>query len=268
MKFIRKIEEAIIRGEIHIYFQSQYLFKNNTLHLNGVEALIRWHCNDGTIVKPDTLIKTLESNGGIHTIGYFVLQEACKTLQDWSNNEKLKDLHISINVSPLQLKDFDFLNYLKDCISKYSFDVEKLNIEITENAPIKGTHCYKILKEISDLGIGISLDDFGTENSSLNVLLNYPISEIKIDKEFISSENPITDSSQTKQIIQSINDISKSFDCSVIAEGVESLSQFRALLDIGICRFQGFLFSKPSPKKIFEKHVNENGNTHDISYLL
>jgi len=268
MIFNGNIKEAIYNGELQLYFQSQYLFENNILHLKGAEALIRWHRNDNVVIQPDIFIETLEENGDIHILGRFILEETCKTLQDWNGDDNLKHLRLALNVSPLQLKNFDFLEYLKECISKYSFNIQKLKIEITENAPIKSSTSYEILNEISKLGIGIALDDFGTKNSSLNVLLDYPISEIKIDKEFVSSNYSITQSDQTKQIVHSINDISKAVGCSVLAEGVESFCQLRVLLDIGICKFQGFLFSEPLPRVDFEEHIQKNGYTHNISFLF
>jgi len=269
MKSKKNIKEAIRDEELQLYFQSQYLFKNNTLHLKGAEALIRWHSKDGVITTPDYFIDTLEQNGDIHALGRFTAEEACKTLQDWSCNKYFQHLRLAFNVSPLQLKDFDFLDHLKECIFKYSFDINKLKIEITENTPIEGSLSHKILNEISKLGISIALDDFGTKNSSLSVLLDYPISEIKIDKDFISSSNnPITKSSQTKQIVHSINDVSKAVGCSVLAEGVESSCQLKVLLDMGISKFQGFLFSEPLPRKAFEEHIQKNGHTHNIEFLF
>jgi EAL domain-containing protein (putative c-di-GMP-specific phosphodiesterase class I) len=265
---MKNIKDVIDNNELQLYYQSQYLFKDNILYLDGAEALIRWCHKDG-LIEPNSFIDTLEENNDIHELGRFVAKKACETLQDWGHDEKLQHLHLAFNVSPLQLKDFDFLDYLKECIAEYSFDTKKLKIEITENTPIESSLSREILIEISKLGVSVALDDFGTKNSSLNVLLDYPISEIKIDKDFISScNNPITKSSKTRQIVDSINDISKSVGCTVLAEGVESFCQLKVLLEIGISKFQGFYFSKPLPRKTFEEHIRKNGHTHDVDYLF
>lgn len=220
-------------------------------------------------MSPDVFIETLEKNGDIHTLGRFVLEEGCRTLQEWSENKDFKHLRLALNVSPLQVKTLSFLEHLKECLSKYSFEIEKLKIEITESIPLESPISHQILREISDLGICIALDDFGTKNSSLKVLLDYPIAEIKIDKDFISSaKNPITDCSHAKQIVYSINDISNTMGCSVLAEGVESFCQLKVLLDMGINRFQGFFFSEPLPKEKFEALIKENGYSYNIGFLF
>jgi diguanylate cyclase (GGDEF)-like protein len=239
-----KIGEAIKNNSFQLYFQPQYDICSKSLR--GFEALLRWHDKDLGWIQPDLFIPVAEDTKLIIPIGLWVIEKTFQTLEKWQKDYDFKGI-ISINVSPVQLKDPNFVFEVEALLNKYAITPKLIEIEITEGVLIDNTEqTVKTLNAIKKLGIGISLDDFGTGYSSLSYLKELPLTTLKIDKAFI--ENITTPNSLEAEITDSIISLVSKMGLDTIAEGVESEEQFEALKKINCRTSQGYLMGRPMPE--------------------
>jgi diguanylate cyclase (GGDEF)-like protein/PAS domain S-box-containing protein len=212
----------------------------------GYEALIRWYENgDGEkIIYPGAFISVLEDTGMIVEVGEWVLRTACiEAMQMIANNKALE--HISVNLSARQFVDEGLANRVGTILEETGLPPEFLVLEITETVLMEEAHqSLNTLNELSALGIKLSLDDFGTGYSSLAYLKRFPIDIIKIDQSFVRDIN--TDESDAA-ICEAIMAIAQRLDLNVVAEGVETESQFDFLSESQCQAIQGNLFGEPEP---------------------
>lgn len=230
------------RDEFLIYFQPQYQIKNDEKKLTGLEALIRWNHPEKGFISPADFIPISEDAGLIVPVGYMIINKVLSKLKDWkeSGYEVPK---ISINVSPRQLQDDNFINYISMLITDYDISPALLEFEITETF-IMGNpeNSIEILKKISDMGISMSIDDFGTGYSSLSYLKKLPISKLKIDQTFIKD---IPNDKDDVSIVKSIIQLAENMNLETIAEGVETIEQEKFLVENGCINVQGYFYNKP-----------------------
>lgn len=238
-----RLKEAVAKGDFYLCFQPQYdSFKNR---IRGVEALIRWKDGDNGVISPAKFIPMAEKAGYIIDIGKWVIKEALKTYANWKHEYDFRGI-ISINISPIQLKDINFVDILSYHTEINKLEPSDVEIEITESVFIGDTKVTAdILKEIRDRGFRISLDDFGTGYSSLSYLKDVPIHTLKIDKSFIDS---VVKDESTNIITKAVIDMVKKLGLETIAEGVETQEQYEHLLGMNCDNIQGFLFGKPMKK--------------------
>lgn len=179
------------------------------------------------------------------------MEEACKIINRWSDN-KFKLVPISVNVSRVTLiEDDTFITKLNDIINNYNIDTRFLEIEVTERVMLKDTNkIISVIKEIKDLGIKVSLDDFGSGYSSLTILKNLPIDTIKLDKLFLDKKDI---SEKGKIVIESIINMANRLGLEVVAEGVEYFEQAQVLKNLGCEIVQGYLYGRPINISDFEK---------------
>jgi len=209
----------------------------------GAESLIRWQKNKILgFVSPEEFIGITESNGQIHEIGLWVLEETLKLMDEYP------DLHMAINASSLQFMNSLLYDKLKENIESGRLDPRKLEVEITERILMEkyDTEDNRLL-HISNLGISLSLDDFGTGYSSLSYLRFCPVSTLKIDKSFVSNMPDHANEVLCKTILA----MSKALGLQVVAEGIETAYQKDFLREHGCELSQGYHFSKPLPKDEF-----------------
>ena len=246
-----KLNDAILNNELSVYFQPQY--DANTGALRGAEALIRWlDENENVVYRPLDFIPLAEKNGTIIEIGNFVFREVFKSIHEWKVKYRANYI-ISINVSAIQLQRSDFIDNLQKLIDYYEVDPGLIELEITESVLINDFDTMiETLRILSQLGIRVSLDDFGTGFSSLSYLRELPITTLKIDKSFIDD---ICINNKTASITGSVVDMVKKLDLETVAEGVEHKEQLDCLKDMGCDLIQGFLLSKPVKKSEFEKII-------------
>jgi diguanylate cyclase (GGDEF)-like protein/PAS domain S-box-containing protein len=216
----------------------------NTNSIVGFEALIRFIDKRGKLVSPSEFIPLLEDNNMIVITGAWVIDEVCRQLSIWKNEQIFpKNGYVSFNVSANQLSNSDLIKTIKKACDKYEVSPSQLVMEITESVIInKPKKVELILTQLRDLGLRIAIDDFGTGYSSLSYLQNLPFNILKVDKSFVT--NLDRDSSNSK-IVKAIVALAQSFDLLVIAEGVETTEAKRELLHLGASLYQGFLKSKP-----------------------
>ena len=236
------LRHAIEKKQLILYYQPQVDITNGKII--GLEALIRWNHPKLGLLYPDTFIHIAEESDLIITIGYWVIETACKQLIEWQSLE-IKDLKVAVNVSVPQFLKHDFIDNVKNIFDSTGIDPKYLEFELTENIFMQNIEkVTNIMKSITDLGIDLSLDDFGTGYSSLSYLKRLPISVLKIDRAFIMD---VLTSSEARSITEIIIALAKSLKLKVIAEGVESTEQLEFLKKSGCHLIQGYLFSPPLP---------------------
>lgn len=237
------LRKAIENEEFILHYQP--IIQIETGKVTGFEALIRWISPDFGFVSPNDFIQLSEEMGLIIDIGKWVIQNAC-LFSKKINNGRSEKLSLSINVSPIQLKQLDFVDSVREIIQCTDIDPKLINFEITETALIDNFEsCLSILQELKQMGIKISLDDFGTGFSSLFYLNKLPIDTLKIDKSFVDNVDVNNDE---KDLIQSIICIAHKLGLNVVAEGVEYANQAKKLEKYKCDMLQGYLYSKPIPE--------------------
>jgi len=229
------LKRAIVSDELELNFQPQIDLTTNTVI--GVEALLRWnHPTEGRI-PPDQFIYLAEETGLILPIGEWVIQKACRHAHDWP------ELKFAINVSPVQFRQGDLVQTIRNALEAEQIDPTRLEIEITEGILLHNTdETIAILTELKAMGVRIAMDDFGTGYSSLNYLRRFDFDKIKIDRSFISG---LGNSTEADCIIQAVIDLGASLGMTSNAEGVETVEQARILKDRGCEEVQGYYFGKP-----------------------
>ncbi|HAH61567.1 MAG TPA: hypothetical protein DCL73_05675 [Treponema sp.] len=236
-----RLAQAAEREKFKLNFQPQFTIQ--TKQLRGFEALLRW--SDGVLgnVNPTDFIPVAEKNRTINKIGYWVLENAVRTLKYWQT-EFAFDGIMSVNVSPVQLEETEFTEKLFELVQRYDIRPDCLELEVTEGVLVHNLRqTVQILNIIHRKGILVSLDDFGTGYSSFRYLQFLPVTTIKIDKSFISgiaSEN-----GKEAVIADTVISLASKLGLETIAEGVEHSSQLAALKTMGCTTVQGFLCGKP-----------------------
>ncbi|WP_275096034.1 putative bifunctional diguanylate cyclase/phosphodiesterase [Sedimenticola hydrogenitrophicus] len=232
------LHQALARDEFELYYQPQ-LDSHGTLI--GAEALLRWHHPERGAVLPGEFIKIAEETGIILEIGEWVLRAACRAISALS----LYHMTISVNVSPKQFKDPNFVERVNRALNDTGADPHRLRIEITESTVIDNIEQTIVrLQQLKRLGISFSIDDFGTGYSSLAYLKRLPVDVIKIDQSFVRD---IETDSNDAAIVETIIVMAKHLGLGVVAEGVETDAMRNFLLSKGCHQFQGYLFSRPLP---------------------
>lgn len=236
-----ELRRGLDREEFRLVYQPKYNLKKGTL--SGMEALLRWHSPERDI-PPLEFIPFAEETGLILPLGEWVFYEACRQLSQWTE-EGAPPPEMAINLSPRQLHQEGFLDFLKAAAEKYSLPASRLAVEITESAIMTDLdHSVKILAGIRDLGMKVYVDDFGTGYSSLNYLKRLPIDGLKIDKSFVDG---VVHDSNDRALTKAIIGLGQSLGMTLIAEGVEKRGQLEFLIENGCDEIQGFLLSPPLP---------------------
>jgi diguanylate cyclase (GGDEF)-like protein len=240
------IENDLRRGLAHNEFTLFYQPKvqSSTGHLAGFEALIRWIHPEKGLVPPNDFIPIAEETGLIIPLGYWIIEEACQQICLW-REKGLNVVPVSINISPIQLKEDVFFNKLREIIIKTGVDPALLGIEITETTVMHDVESNALnMARLRELNIEVSIDDFGTGYSSLSYLKKLPIDVLKIDRSFVSDMATDPDA---VAVVDAIISIAHTLKLSVVAEGVETREQLKHLRDSGCEYIQGFLCSRPVP---------------------
>ncbi len=253
-----KLNNAVNEELFQLYYQPQFDVVTNKLR--GFEALLRWYDEDIGWISPEQFIPIAEETRLVIPLGDWILERAIKTLKEWIEDFGFDGI-MSVNVSPIQLKKPTFMFDLVQLIKKYNIPTKNLEIEITEGVFIDNKNeVIDLLKQIRELGIGLSLDDFGTGYSSLSYLQMLPITTLKIDKSFIAN---ITDKGGVEaNITDSIISMVTKMGLDTIAEGVERREQLDILKKINCKNIQGFLKGKPMPKERCEQIL---GGDYDLA---
>jgi diguanylate cyclase (GGDEF)-like protein len=246
------LRNAMLKDEFEIYFQPQIDKFEKTY---GAEVLIRWNHPKKGLIPPTLFIPLAIEIGIIDKIDLWVIEEAIKQHIKWQ--EKGYFPVLSCNVTICQLEKGEFANNLKNLLQKYNFDSQYLNIEITEEGVMKNPELsIKMIEEINNLGVKINIDDFGTGYSSFAYLKKFPVSKLKIDREFIKD---IPYDKDDEIITRSMISVAKNLSLQSVAEGVENEIQKDFVFSHGADYIQGYFYSPPIPADEFEeKFLKDN----------
>jgi diguanylate cyclase (GGDEF)-like protein/PAS domain S-box-containing protein len=241
------LRHAVPNRELHLYYQIQL---DSQLRPFGAEALVRWIHPKRGLVSPAQFIPIAEDSSLILDVGCWVLEEACRQLGVWANNEQTRDLILAVNVSAKQFKQYDFVEKVAAALRTYDVMASRLKLELTESVVLNDvTDVVAKMHALKAIGVKLSIDDFGTGYSSLSYLKRLPIDQIKIDQSFVRD---IAIDPNDAVMVKAIIDLAGNFHLNVIAEGVETQAQLDFLKVNGCMAFQGYLFSKPVPIDQFE----------------
>lgn len=240
-----KMSAALLNSDFYLVYQPQFDIK--TGDLRGFEALMRWHDKELGDIGPAIFIPLAEETGMILEIGDWVLNAAFCTLKNWQQKYSFKGI-MSINISPMQLKQPNFIENIRNLLIKYNLNPDAVEIEITEGIMIENMNeAIEKLNSLKNIGLRISLDDFGTGYSSLSYLQVLPLNTLKIDKSFITG---ITEKNGIQaNITNSIITMVTKMGLQTIAEGVEKNEQLQILKEFNCHIVQGFLRGKPMPEQ-------------------
>lgn len=236
-----KMNEAVYCESFHLEYQPQFDIKSG--QLRGFEALIRWHDKELGNISPAVFIPVAEENGLILPISAWVLKTAFSALKKWQQDFNFDGL-LSVNISPLHLKQPSFISELSTLLCAYDIKPESIELEITEGIMIDNMdETIAKLMRLKEMGFRISLDDFGTGYSSLSYLQTLPLTTLKIDKSFIT--NITAKDGVQANITDSIIKMVSKMGLETIAEGVEHPAQLALLKKLDCHIVQGFLRGKP-----------------------
>ena len=229
------LKRAVVEGKIQPHYQPLIDMRDN--HIYGFEMLARWRHPVRGSVPPDVFIPLVERLGLISDLTSSMLRQACRDSKRWP-----KDIILSLNISPLQLKDPLLPSQLLAILAQEDFSPSRLEIEVTETALVNDIVMAKsILTSLQSLGIKVALDDFGTGYSCLSHLRELKFDKVKIDRSFVQS---MQENHESEKIVDAILKLAKSLDLPTVAEGIENAIVLRHLVDGG-CEFgQGYYFGK------------------------
>ncbi|MDD3369149.1 MAG: bifunctional diguanylate cyclase/phosphodiesterase [Lachnospiraceae bacterium] len=235
-----KMKAAIFANKFELYYQPQFDVKSRKIR--GLEALIRWEDEDGTMIPPTYFISIAESNGSIIPIGNWVLEESIRTYTEWQKKFDIQ-ARLAVNISVMQYQKKNFVDNLLQIMKKYDMEPTNLELEITESVLIYDfDEMIEKMKLLKDFGIHLSLDDFGTGFSSLSYIRGLPVDTIKVDKCFV--DDVVTDPS-ARAILEAVVHMVKELGFETIVEGVEDERQFTYLREIDCDNIQGFYLAEP-----------------------
>ncbi len=242
-----EMPQALKNHEFACFLQPKYGTKSR--HIEGAEALIRWQSKEFGFVYPSDFIPLSEKNGFVVELDFFILEEVCRLMRKWLDSG-LTPVVVSVNQSRLHLDEPDYIGKLREIVDKYEIPYELIELEVTESVFTNDAELMvKTMQKLHDVGFKLSIDDFGSGYSSLNMLKDIPADVVKIDREFF---NTTANSEKGRAVISSVVDLANKLDMKVISEGVETEEQVEFLSEIGCHMVQGFFFAKPMPVKDFE----------------
>jgi diguanylate cyclase (GGDEF)-like protein len=237
------LQHALHRSELEVHFQP--IVELGTGKTSAVEALMRWKHRVRGYVGPDEFVPLAEETGSIHSLGQWVLLEACRQGVVWNSGVRRDDpIAVGVNLSGRQLEDPGLVDQVATALDETGFPPGLLILEITETVlmrDLEGTVSQLI--ELRDLGVRLSVDDFGTGYSSLQYLRRFPLDSLKIAKSFVDG---VAGPSQDAAVARAIVDLGRTFNLRVVAEGVETPEQHERLLQLGCEYGQGYLFARPA----------------------
>lgn len=238
------LHEALEQSQFKLYYQIQV---NANGSAQGAEVLLRWMHPLRGMIPPNQFIPLAEETGLILPIGAWVLETACAQIKEWQTDPRFKNLTLAVNVSAKQFRQSDFVGQVVAVVTQYQINPILLKLELTESLVLEDVEdTITKMRSLKDFGVSFSMDDFGTGYSSLSYLKRLPLSQLKIDQSFV--RNLASDTVMVMMIV----DLGMNFEVDIIAEGVETESQFKLLHRYGCAFFQGYLFSKPVPIEDFE----------------
>jgi EAL domain-containing protein (putative c-di-GMP-specific phosphodiesterase class I) len=252
------LSKAIKTKQLSVYYQPQIDRQGKVV---SAEALLRWKHPVRGFIAPDYFIPIAEASGLILPIGYWVLERVGDDMLALKN--KIKDITVSVNISPVQLMDAEFPDTVDSILNKNNLSLKNIKLEITEGAFIYDKkHILHVMNEFTRKGALWSLDDLGSGYSSLNILNEMPFGEVKIDKNLLKG---IDHSLKNRVILEKIIEIANDVGMNIVVEGIETQTMADTVFKMGCDLQQGYLYAKPMPLDEFLLFCAQN-NTQDVRY--
>ncbi len=243
-----ELRRAAANNEFVLFFQPQVRASDSAIV--GAEALLRWTHPQRGVLAPGVFIDALCDSSVSLELGRWILRSACEKAASW-RAQGLGDIRIAVNLFPAQFRQSTLLRDVAEALQASGLPPDRLELEITENIALGDQALLTPLKALRDMGVSIAFDDFGTGYASLSCVTNFPLSRIKIDREFVRKLDDGAE--QDCAIVRSILMLARSLGLQVTAEGVETVAQAAFLRAEQCEELQGFLFSKPLPQNAFEE---------------
>jgi len=228
------------------HFELHYQPKQAALggRITGLEALIRWRDPESGLISPGRFVPILEETGLILDVGAWVMRRALRDSQPWVTPDG-RPLRVAVNVSPIQLRQRDFVRVVRDAMESIPGALGRLDLEITESTIMENLEeNVKKLAAVREMGVNIAVDDFGTGYSSLGYLAKLPVNALKIDRAFVAT---MTANAHSMTLVSTIISLARALNLKVIAEGVETEEQAKFLRLLKCDELQGYLISRPLP---------------------
>ncbi len=235
---------ALLNKEFVLYYQPE--LELATHRIVGVEALIRWRHPQRGAVNPAQFIPLAEECGLILDIGRWGLGEACRQMRIWNSMDpSLNRLRVCVNLSAREFAKEDICDHIEELLRVHELDAMQLGVEVTETSLMTNlSTAVNVLSRLRQMGVALLMDDFGTGYSSLNYLEAFNFDVLKIDRSFVSR---MAAGNNAQKIVRVIIELARVLNMEVIAEGIETMEQYKLLARLG-CRYgQGFLLARPMP---------------------
>jgi EAL domain-containing protein (putative c-di-GMP-specific phosphodiesterase class I) len=257
----RELRDLSARGELHLDYQPIVATSNG--RVMGVEALLRWAHPSHGLVPPSVLIPLAERARLIPAIGKWVLETAMAEQAHWRHDFGVDDLAVSVNVSAHQLMWAGFVDDVAAVLESSPSDPGQLILEMTESVFVRDDQrALLVLDDLKALGVKLALDDFGTGYSSLAYLLRFPVDTVKIDQVFVAG---LGHDNANQAIVSAVTQLAHNLGLTVIAEGVETLEQYQALVELRSDLCQGFYLAHPMPGAQLDLLIERRANGSDQS---
>lgn len=262
---VADLDRALARGEFKPYFQP--IFDLRTGQIKGCEILARWLREDGSVIPPMNFIPLAESSGRIAAMTWQILDRALDDLQPHLRSDK--DFKLSLNVVPKHLLSAGFVDKLRATVAAAKVSARQIVVEVTERDELEDLpRAAAVVGELRDYGFRVAIDDVGVGHSGLSRLKGLGANTIKIDKFFVDT---ITVDASTTTIVEMLVALARDFQMTVVAEGVETEEQVRALISCGVEEGQGYLVAPPLPFSKFielvEQRRRATGTTPDVGLV-
>lgn len=246
-----RMEMALTNEEFIPYLQPKWDMQED--HICGAEALIRWKQPTGQIYPPGMFIDIFEKNGFIEKIDFYMLEQVCKYLRRMLDEGRAV-YPISVNQSRYLLHDPNYTMNVQQVLLKYKIPKGLIELELTETVFFQEKErMFEVMNDLKNMNLELSVDDFGSGYSSLNLIRDIPFDVLKIDREFLNQTNA---SDSGRIILKKIVEMAEGLGVRVICEGVETIEQVHMLLDIGCIYAQGYYYSKPIPMEEYVEKYN------------
>lgn len=246
----KEMEFALKNNQFKMYLQPKYDLK--TLKPCGAEALVRWQHPQNGLIPPFKFIPLFERNGFITKVDQYIWETAIKTIRRWMD-EGITPVPISVNVSRLHLNNPHFINKISNLAELYDVPKAYIELELTESVFLENdVQMKELVIKLQNLGFAVSMDDFGSGYSSLNMLKQLPVNILKLDRGFI---NEASCSERGYIVLKNVVKMAKELKTTIVCEGIETEEQAELLRNLDCDIAQGFLYAKPMPINEFEKKI-------------
>lgn len=242
---------AIANDQLQVHYQPIFNLDSGDLH--SLEALIRWEHSKYGWIEPAEFIPLAEQTGLIVPIGEFVLESACRQLAAWARGRP--KLRVSVNVSPRQLQEPEFIDVVKRVLHAHAIDPQNLQMEITEGLLQEDEACIRGVATLQAMGVHVALDDFGTGYSSLASIRRLPIDSLKIDQSFVAG---VIGEHADAALVSAAISFAKAVGLQLTAEGIETAQQLAALRELGCELGQGFFLARPLAPEDVDRLLGES----------